>query len=605
MVGFGSNRFGFQMLMLTTLGWAALVLDADEAKVGCAGGTCPSPSETASADGKPQDGCGLWLGPSPIKKEEEHGFGLGMFTGKAIPKGTTVESIYGDGEILLPLYGYISIYDDHSPLREYVWEESRMPEIAVEYPHGVTASFIPGLAAIAPCTSLNYNLEMVGTGKVHTTRDSVLADSGYVHRSTHVMAGSFTYRHNVTYVAVRDIAPGEELTVNCEDDSFDGGAYFLSRFNSNDDAVVCLDNNLRVDTATNPGLGRGLFAKQTLSKDSVVISSPMIPIRRKEMDIDDEEVNMKQLMLNYCYGHPDSDLLLLPYGPLVNYLNHSPEPNAVIRWHLTDENKPELDRRQQHHHPELLSMSGEEVAVTHGMGLMMDIVALREIHADEEIVLDYGANWNKAWEDHVAWYKFDRDMSYSSAPDYIRATGGETTVVRTEKEQRVQPYPSTVETYCFYKVHPNHSEKNHIEFSSWDDDDNEARECFRPCLILERYQASGGSLGSTASSSAVEYTVKLVPTDNKRIIESCLIHRTYVVSNMPHNAIKLVDSPYTTDTFQKKAFRHELGVPSTGFYPDGWMKKKALRGKQTKPATVGGDKFKRKSNESPDQRLEV
>lgn len=34
------------------------------------------------------------------------------------------------------------------------------------------------------------------------------------------------------------------------------------------------------------------------------------------MDIDDDRVNSKQLMLNYCYGHPDSDLLLLPAGPI-------------------------------------------------------------------------------------------------------------------------------------------------------------------------------------------------------------------------------------------------------------------------------------------------
>ena len=62
---------------------------------GCNGGTCPSPTMTnpsgtprsnnnAGNSGSTVDngGCGLWMGPSPIKKATDHGFGLGIFTGK-------------------------------------------------------------------------------------------------------------------------------------------------------------------------------------------------------------------------------------------------------------------------------------------------------------------------------------------------------------------------------------------------------------------------------------------------------------------------------------------------------------------------------------------
>lgn len=57
---------------------------------GCSGGTCPSPTmnSPSGTPGSTQSkdtetgGCGLWMGPSPIKKESEHGFGLGIFTGK-------------------------------------------------------------------------------------------------------------------------------------------------------------------------------------------------------------------------------------------------------------------------------------------------------------------------------------------------------------------------------------------------------------------------------------------------------------------------------------------------------------------------------------------
>jgi hypothetical protein len=40
----------------------------------------------------------------------------------------------------------------------------------------------------------------------------------------------FSYRNYVTYTAVCDIVAGEEVTVDCDDDDYDGEAYFLSTF---------------------------------------------------------------------------------------------------------------------------------------------------------------------------------------------------------------------------------------------------------------------------------------------------------------------------------------------------------------------------------------
>jgi len=51
-----------------------------------------------------------------------------------------------------------------------------------------------------------------------------------VHRAKDVTAGSFTYWNNVTYVATCDIVEGEELTVECSDENYESGAYYLSRY---------------------------------------------------------------------------------------------------------------------------------------------------------------------------------------------------------------------------------------------------------------------------------------------------------------------------------------------------------------------------------------
>jgi len=112
------------------------VSKAEAEDSGCNGGTCPFPANmpasgapgskmgsNAGGTGKDNDGeCGLWMGPSPIKQAEDHGFGLGIFTGKAIPKGTAIESVYGHGELLLPIFGSDDIYDQHPPIREYIWD---------------------------------------------------------------------------------------------------------------------------------------------------------------------------------------------------------------------------------------------------------------------------------------------------------------------------------------------------------------------------------------------------------------------------------------------------------------------------------------------------
>jgi len=52
---------------------------------GCSGETCPFDSIYVGGVDRRNDvevGCTLWMGPSPIKQAEDHGFGLGIFTGK-------------------------------------------------------------------------------------------------------------------------------------------------------------------------------------------------------------------------------------------------------------------------------------------------------------------------------------------------------------------------------------------------------------------------------------------------------------------------------------------------------------------------------------------
>eukprot|EP00957_Ditylum_brightwellii_P009679 729363-Ditylum_brightwellii.AAC.1 len=89
----------------------------------------------------------------------------------------------------------------------------------------------------------------------------------------------------------------------------------------------CLDN-IRPGSSTIKQAGRGAFATRTLKQGAVISPAPLLHIHRDNaifsysQDSDDDDDERVQLFLNYCFGHRDSSLLLYPYAPAVNFINH-------------------------------------------------------------------------------------------------------------------------------------------------------------------------------------------------------------------------------------------------------------------------------------------
>ena len=89
-------------------------------------------------------------------------------------------------------------------------------------------------------------------------------------------------------------------------------------------------------TSTLPQAGRGAFASRDLPEGTIVAQLPLIHITERfrlnmfhfESDPYSKRTTPRppQLLLNYCYGHPESTLLLCPYGPMVNYVVRSKSP---------------------------------------------------------------------------------------------------------------------------------------------------------------------------------------------------------------------------------------------------------------------------------------
>jgi Formyl transferase len=123
-----------------------------------------------------------------------------------------------------------------------------------------------------------------------------------------------------------------------------------------------------------------------------------------------------QLLFNYCFGHVKSNILLLPYGPGIQYINHhSTAYNAIVRWSTSipplseqsdDSNTNTNNKRRrrpkwivdpQYVTIEQLHEQYQQTNVDQIPKLVMELVAIRDIQYGEEILIDYGMEWEKAF----------------------------------------------------------------------------------------------------------------------------------------------------------------------------------------------------------------
>lgn len=542
------------VLLINLVGFSTVAADV-LSRESCVDGVCDGVAETADEQ------CSLYIAPSLIPQA-----GMGVFTTVDIPKGSNV----GEAEMYIPLadkYKTIPYRGQHRWLSwlDYVRGTTnfRIPQnkaLATISPKKLKRSatgpqyvddlyrvdaFAPGLASMAVANPKLANIVL--------TDPLPKRDGMGLHRKTDPGTGAFTAHHGASFVANKDIAAGSELYIEATDEQRENKKFPKPESTASPDWLkkngVCIDN-LRVGPSTIPQAGRGAFAKRLLPSGSLIAPSSLAVIKRDDLVIFEANENAShyekvlnkdkemghELILNYCFGHPDSPLLLLPLSPVVNFINHNgAEPNAEIRWPADSQ----LKEKWMHLHPlEMIDISGTP---------MLEIVALRDINPDEEIFLDYGKSWSDAWQQHIeTWSPTPEHEQYVSADDYLAS---EAFSIRTIEEQEQDPYPSNLQLVCF------------IRNTQYND------ECRVPCDILERVQGDGESYYS------VSYNATRHAAQTKRMIawDVCADDRDEIYAPyLPAEQITLIDKWATKDQHLDNAFRHEIGVPDN-FFPELWM----------------------------------
>jgi len=362
----------------------------------------------------------------------------------------------------------------------------------------------------------------------------------------------------------------------------------------------CIDS-IHAQKSTLPHAGRGAFAKRLIRKGETVVPVPFLHIYNKDTfniypvikhhdnklerstkeKLIKKKIIGKQLFLNYCFGHDDSMLLLCPttHAALINHksLRQAEKdeecndgPNAHYRWADDALTK------------EWLNLSLNELKGKTGRGLTMDIIATRDIMPGEEIFIDYGMEWEKAWNEHVAKWK-PKNTSSMPLQELIHSMNREKNL-RTVYDLIGNPYPENITTVCLYFEPSEDAEYEKYDYGYEPEDiilmedlmeilggysingekyDVKEEEVFDhyfwPCSVYE--------ISDNIEDPVVTVQIFQLPAEKRTPWTEAGIPRFVV--NYPKDKVMFAETPYSGDQFRSNVFRHPIGM-SDDVFPMKW-----------------------------------
>jgi hypothetical protein len=465
----------------------------------------------------PFEECRFYLAESAIP----YG-GLGMYAGVGITKGDLV----GNVDICI----YVADTPDGTHLSSHTWGR------------GTFFGQYEGSNSRAACEGFTTQYNTMPVAAVNTKIMSMREPTNAgLDRKTHPGAGAITHFYGIHSLAVDHIPAGSELTIDYGDWDFDDKSSLTKPGHEPEwlkENGMCVDN-IEIRPAVDPSMGRGAFATRPLRKGSLVGPAPLQIFQDRS---DFFKNGREALFVNYCFQPKDSSMLLFPYGPSINLINHNSKPNVGLQWST-----------HKMHHSEWLELPQKKLfdKATPG-GLLLEVVALRDIKRNEELFFDYGPDWEETWKTHVQDWKPTLD-------EYVYpADMDETTPLRTVEEQKTNPNPPNLRTVC-NSPDWDRKESNTI---TWQEPSWQWPEGNLSCHILKREKGDHGDY---------LYTVEVIFKEADAIYDPTVEEEDrYIDLKVPRRAIRFVDRSYTADEHLPGVFRHPLQFPAE-LVPKAWM----------------------------------
>mmetsp|Transcript_28209 Transcript_28209/g.65302 ORF Transcript_28209/g.65302 Transcript_28209/m.65302 type:complete len:308 (+) Transcript_28209:537-1460(+) len=284
-----------------------------------------------------------------------------------------------------------------------------------------------------------------------------------------------------------------------------------------------------------------------------------------------DNVNPKMLFLNYQFSHPNSSLFLFPINHALA-INHNSNraaggkpPNAKLQWSTKSKKaayyreRPLQDLKQYEHYSTLV----------------LDFVATRDIETDEEIFMDYGVEWENAWNQHIEnfgspcridgnmlsskrvyemnSYKFEAAFHEWSEDHFtvcnLQEKGGWMHIVQNTNDTHVESsYPIVLEPF------EGRINRDHVGFRY--SKPFSVLQLWHPCVILQ-------SFPETRTFEVVYFHVEWDYVTRREIL---LLKKA---ESIPENALQFRNKPFRSDMFWPGAFRHAIEIPDE-IFPSHW-----------------------------------
>ena len=347
---------------------------------------------------------------------------------------------------------------------------------------------------------------------------------------------------------------------------------------------MCLEN-LVPRKSTIPQAGRGGFAQFLIKQGEIVVPAPMLQITDRDalfMYDQDYHPHGHQLLMNYCFGHTESSMLLCPAtnAGLINHCSTRTTdcgpngPNAMVQWSSGWD--PASD--------EWRNRTVDEISKETGRGLSMEIVALRDIQPGEEVFIDYGQEWEEAWQNHVADWEppvMENGDEFITAKE-ANEQGNSLKHVVTGDLRKVSNH-SHLFTGCKYWLtsqdrHRVFNKRNPV-WVEWDDED-----------ILNFYSDEGSRYNGDYSShkDKTHWPCSVIREDDDGTY-TVRIHQAHwedptrwhrnslprFLTKYPRESIHYFVKPYESDQHLPNVFRHPIGLRDE-IFPVQW-KNRAIK----------------------------